>query len=54
MTNIIKIYIEKTKYNNKNNTFDYKLIIFNNLYFKNKIFFKIKIKLFFIIFKNLT
>jgi hypothetical protein len=32
LINLIKLYINKFKYNNKNNNFDFKLIIFINLY----------------------
>jgi hypothetical protein len=32
LANLAKLYINEFKYNNKNNNFDFKLIIFINLY----------------------
>jgi hypothetical protein len=32
LANLAKLYINKTKYNNKNNNFNFKLIIFIDLY----------------------
>ena len=32
LATLAKIYIEKNKYSEKNNNFNYKLIIFNNFY----------------------
>jgi hypothetical protein len=32
LINLTKLYIDEFKYNNKNNNFDFKLIIFINLY----------------------
>ena len=32
LATLVKIYIEESKYSKKNNNFNYKLIIFNNLY----------------------
>jgi hypothetical protein len=32
LVNLAKLYINKTKYNSKNNNFDFKLTIFINLY----------------------
>jgi hypothetical protein len=31
LTNLVKLYIDKSKYNNKNNNFNFKLTIFTNL-----------------------
>jgi len=38
LINIIKLYINEFKYNNENNNFDFKLIIFIDLYYKINIF----------------
>jgi hypothetical protein len=32
LANLAKLYIDKSKYNSKNNNFDFKLIIFTDLY----------------------
>jgi hypothetical protein len=32
LANLAKLYINKAKYNNENNNFNFKLIIFTNLY----------------------
>jgi hypothetical protein len=32
LANLVKLYINKAKYNNKNNNFNFKLIIFIDLY----------------------
>jgi hypothetical protein len=32
LANLAKLYINKTKYNSKNNNFNFKLTIFTNLY----------------------
>ena len=32
LINLAKLYIDKSKYNNKNDNFDFKLIIFTDLY----------------------
>jgi hypothetical protein len=35
LTNLAKLYTNEAKYNNKNNNFDFKLIIFIDLYIMN-------------------
>ena len=51
---LAKIYIKKSKYSKKNNNFNYKLIIFNNLYNKVSIPQEAKTKGFLIILSSIT
>ena len=54
LVTLAKIYIKKSKYSRKNDNFNYKLIIFNNLYNKISIPQKAKIKGFLIILHSIT
>lgn len=54
LSNLGKIYINKVKYSNCNDSFIFKLIIFYNIYFKANILFEAKIKAFFTMLKGLT
>lgn len=51
--NLVKIYIEESKYNRENNSFIFKLAIFNNICSKADILFEICIKVFPTILKGL-
>lgn len=53
LINLAKIYIKKAKYNNYNNNFIFKLIIFYNIYLTTNILFQIIMKIIYIILKNL-
>lgn len=52
--NLVKIYIEESKYNKENNSFIFKLAIFNNICNRADILFEICIKVFPTILKDLT
>ena len=51
---IIKMYIEESKYKNNKNSFNFKFIIFYNIYGRVNILYKAKAKAFPIILKGLT
>lgn len=54
LTNLAKIYTENIKYSDHNNSFTFKLGIFDDIYSKADILFKAKMKAFFIMLKGLT
>ena len=54
LTTLAKIYTEESKYSKKDNNFNYKLIIFNNLYNKVNILQKAKIKGFLMMLYGIT
>lgn len=54
LSNLIKIYINNTKYNRYNDNFNLKLAIIHDIYLKADVLFKAKIKAFFTIIKGLA
>lgn len=54
LSNLVKNYINKVKYNNYNNSFTFKLAIFYDIYLKADISSKTIIKVFSIILKGLA
>ncbi len=53
LANLIKLYTEKTKYNDENDSFFFKLTIFHDMCDRVDVFQSIKLKIFFIMLKEL-
>lgn len=54
LLNLVKVYIDDTKYNGRNNSFTFKMVIFHDICSKADITPKAKIKVFSIMLKDLT
>jgi hypothetical protein len=54
LINLIKLYTDEVKYNEKNDNFSFKLIMFNDMCDRVDAFFEIKLKAFLIMLKKLT
>ncbi len=54
LVNLTKLYIDEIKYNEKNENFSFKLIMFNDMCDRVDVFFEIKLKAFFTMFKRLA
>lgn len=53
LSNLVKIYIKGAKYNNRNNSFIFKLKIFHDIYLSVYVSYKTKIKIYFTMLKSL-
>jgi hypothetical protein len=54
LINLTKLYSDETKYNEENNNFSFKLIMFNDMCDQIDVLFEIKLKAFSIMFKELA
>src|SRR6266498_2875753 len=54
LTNLVKIYTDKNKYSRQDDNFDFKLIIFHDLYYRASVLEEAKVKAYPIMLSNLA